>query len=122
MFARFIFPLLSLVIAACGQGGSSEQMPARDLPYSPKDSLVTQEEQLALIAWCENNSVLRQLDCESEVGKLALTVGFREYRGDEQCWVELFADKVSGQFGADIASYETRAQECTDLGVTRVNK
>ena len=121
MFARFIFLLLSVLLVACGQGGSSEQRPARDLPYSPKDSLVTQEEQLALIAWCENNSVFRQLDCESEVSEVALMVGFREYRGDEQCWVELFADKVSGHFGADLASYGNRAQECSDLGVTRVN-
>ncbi len=125
MVSRFLKCCVVVLLAAsslvaCSGDNETEPGSSRDLPYSPTDLLVTQEEQIALAEWCEEHSTFKDLDCEREVGKVALAVGFRETRGDEQCWVELFADRITGKFGIDEGAYELRAQACADLGLTLV--
>ena len=115
----FLFAVCSV---ACGEESKTQPPSSLNLPYSPEDSLVTQEEQLALTQWCEENSVFRDLNCELEVAKVALTVGFRETRADERCWVELFGEKVSGRFATNSEAYESRVKHCTELGLVRVDE
>ena len=114
--------LLAFSSAGCGEESKTQPSSSLKMPYSPEDLLVTQEEQLALTRWCEENSVLRELNCELEVAKVALAVGFRESRGDERCWVELFGEKITGRFAGDSNAYESRVQYCTGLDLVRVDE
>ena len=112
--------LVICCLAACSASNPTEPS-SYDLPYSPVDLLVTQEEQIALTQWCDENSTLKDLDCEKEVARVALKVGFRDSRGDEKCWVELFADRVLGKFSLDEGAYESRSHSCVELGLTRMD-
>ena len=113
--------VLICLFVACGADKQTEPSTADELPYSPLDFLVTQEEQIALTQWCEENSAYKDLDCEQEVAKVALQVGFRENRADEKCWVELFADRITGKFALDQDDFESRSQSCVAKGLTRID-